>query len=191
MDERTDKTLTTETVSEETYPKVPVIAQVSGDGHRITLIVPQEFIQANVAVGGDANGRHRIILDPLYGGRDVVGFVDAQGVKHGKVEINPAELGLTNLIPYKSGRWWGKQRETDILMGRLLSDLCDTPKPVVEVIAHRAPIDLMPTPPPLSFQNIESAIDFVNGWAMKNSATLTVEDNTVFAEVRQRIGRKK
>lgn len=177
--------------AEENFPKVPITATVSADGQRITFILPQEFIKASVTVAGDNNGRHRIILDPIYGGQEVIGFVDPQGVKHGKFEFNPAVLGITNLVPHKTNTWWSRQRDRDILMSRLLSGLTAAPPPPkIEKVKQIAPPAPTPAPTTLAFTNIETAINFVNEWAEKNSAQLGVEQNAVFAEVRRRIGGK-
>lgn len=190
--------------SEEHFPKIPITATVTPDGRRIQFILPQEFIQANVTVAGDNNGRHRIVLDPTYGGQEVIGFVGPDGVKHGKFEFNPASIGLSNLIPHKSNTWWSKQRERDILMSRLLAGLCSAPPVKVEsaIRAHVAtppqpfhppqPAPAMPPPPVTRFADIEAAVDFVNAWVQDNGGLLVVDkDNSVSIEIQQRIGGKK
>lgn len=172
------------------YLRVSISATASMDGKRITLVFPAEFIQANVAVAGDNNGRHRIIVSPVYGGQEIVGFVGGNGVKYGRVEINPAAIGLKNVIPNKTNKYWGKDRSTDILVGRLLSDLCDEPEPTVHKLPAREQqnrIEALRA----DVMTIESAVEFVNDWVQKNNGVLTVEDNAVAIEVRQRIGGKK
>lgn len=175
----------------ETAPRVSITATASADGKRITLIFPYEFIKEVVAIVGDNYGRHRVLLSPVYGGHDVVGFVTPTGVKYGKVEINPAAHDLKNVIPGKTNRYWGRQRETDILIGKLLTELCDQPPaPPVTITATASASRPVPQTvrPPLT---IEEAVDYVNEWVQKNNGVLAVEDNAIAIEVRQRIGGKK
>lgn len=161
------------------YPNVYLRATVSNDGLRISMVFPADFINMSVAFIADQWGRHRILLSPEYNVHKIIGFVDSAGVKHGKVEFDAFILALQNLIPGKSGSWSAKQREHDLLLGKLFTDLCRPatikPPPIVEKIIER----------PMS---IESALAFVNRWAVDNRAELIVEDGTLYAEVRKRLG---
>lgn len=178
------------------YPNVHVRAVASKDGQRITLFLPGEFIGAVVAFAGDNNGRHRMMIDPKYGGMDVVGFVDNQKVQMGKVEISAGLIDLKNLIPGKMTSWSAKQRDTDILLGRLFSDLVMEPVRVAQPISYDRPPPLPPEPPKIIERvvekttpiTIEAAINFINQWVVDNRAELIVEDNALFVEVRKRLG---
>lgn len=178
------------------FPKVSVHAHVSTDGKRITLIIPAEFIKETVAIAADNYGRHRLILGPAYGGQDVVGFLNPAGVKYGKVELNAAAYDLKNLIPNKQGKYWGKQRDYDILLGRLLSDLCEQKAASVVQMPTRErdpqPVEVREVIKEVPQQiTIEAAVDFVNEWAAKNDGRLVVEDNALAIEIQKRIGGKK
>lgn len=182
---------------EKPFPRVSITATASPDGKRITLVFPQEYSGETVAIAGDNNGRHRIILSPVYGGQTIVGFVAANGVKYGKVEINPAACDLKNVLPNKSNRYWGKDRVTDILVGRLLTDLCEpkeppATRPMTATIFDRPVPEIQKVKVTQVIEpTIEQCVDFVNEWVQKNNGVLTVEDNAVTIEVRQRIGGKK
>lgn len=172
------------------YPNVYVRALASQDGQRITVFLPSEFIGAVVAFTGDNNGRHRVMLDPKYGGMDVVGFVDNQKVQMGKVEISAALLGLKALTPGKMTSWSGKQRETDILLGRLFSDLVYEPVKAPITYDRPAPeqvVKIVERPVEKSI-SIEGALAFINQWAVDNRAELIIEDGVLYAEVRKRLG---
>lgn len=174
------------------FPRVCITANVSADGRRIELVFPQEFIKETIAIAGDAHGRHRIILGPVYSGLDIVGFVSPNGVKYGKVEINPAAYDLRNLIPSKTSRYWGKQREGDILVGRLLTELCaqaDRPH-VVHALPSREQVQRIEAVRE-AVMTIEAAVDFVNEWVAANQGQLVIEANTLAIEIQKRIGGKK
>lgn len=134
------------------YPNVHLRAQVSADGGRITIYFPMQFIGSLVAFIPDPHGRHRIFFDPLYNGKDVVGYVNAQGVQEGKVEINPASIGMVKCIPGKVNFWWAKQRDNDLLIGHLLSDLREAPpikkQPHALTVSTPAALNLHEMPQP-------------------------------------------
>lgn len=190
-----------ENTFEKPFPDVHLFAEAGQDGKTITITMPNEFVKANMAVAGDNNGRHRLVLDPIYGGHEVVGFIAGNGVKYGRLEVNAAAMGLKNLIPGKTCKKWCRQRERDILMSRMLADLCEQKaEPIREYAAPQLIGPPSPLPPPtiqeqptakLSFIDIEGAINFVNKWAEDNDAALSIEDNKLWAEVRRRIGGPK
>ncbi len=111
----------------QNFPNVPLEAIASADGRRVTVIFPAEFIGRNVCLDIDKYSRMRIITNPMYNGQSVIGFVNGQGVKQGKVEFNPSSVDIDELRPSSRRRWNAKQREYDLLIGTLISDLAPRP----------------------------------------------------------------
>lgn len=190
-----------EQVFENDHPKVLISVSVLPDGRTIRFILPHEFIGATASIAGDNNGRHRIVVDPTWGGTDIVGFVDSAGVKQAKFEILGAAFDVHGLVPGKWAKYWGKSRGFDILLGHTIKFLTEIEPhkqnlPRVQAVStpeREVPSFIMKPsvqPEPKPALTIEDAIEFVNRWAQDNNAKLGVEENTIFAEVRRMIGRK-